>query len=52
MRVNGKWKSSVVLERIVMIYRTQKVSNPIYRVGNEHKERNAYAMTSDNTLNK
>ena len=42
----------VVLETIVMIYRTQKVSNSIHSVGNKHKERNLYTVMSNNALNK
>ena len=40
-----------MLETIVMIYSTQKVSSSIHSVGNKHKERNLYTVMSDNALN-
>ena len=40
-----------MLETVVMIYSTQKVSNSIHSVGNKHKERKLYTVMSDNTLN-
>ena len=42
----------VVLETIVMIFRPQKVSNSIHRVGNRRKERNSYTVMSDNAFKK
>ena len=45
-------KCPVVLEAIVMIYCTRKVSSSIHSVGNKHKERNLYTVMSDNALNK
>ena len=42
----------VVLETIVMIFRLQKVSNSIHRIGNKSKERNSYTVMSDNAINK
>ena len=44
--------SCVVLETIVMIFRPQKVSNSIHRVGNKRKERKSYTVMSDNASNK
>ena len=44
--------TAVVLETIVMIFRPQKVSNSIHRVGNKRKERNSYTVMSDNAFNK
>ena len=41
-----------MLQTIVMIYSTQKVSSSIHSVGNKHKERNMYTVISDNVLNK
>ena len=42
----------VLLETIVMIYSTQKVSSSIHSVGSKHKERNLYTVMSDNAFNK
>ena len=42
----------VVLEPIVTIFRPQKVSTSIHRVGNKRKERHSYTVMSDNAVNK